>query len=587
MANPPSIANHPLFVSQDEVNEADGLNVFAYLRTAAGRFRLARLVKALDQAQNSLSILKLDPWDGRLLAGLAASFMRGDRKVLGWFTNRKPTGFKTTKDVDRLHELLGKAVAEKYLNKRKKPKHRERPLAVYDGIEQDLAKIMDAMRQEGKATEEEAAFAKELAVENPLLGDGLEGARRLLEQAIGDYESLVPPVTGGNEDVPTDVQDKAISKAAFLRLRAEDLIEIGEREGLMDLPTREALAEALARKYKGEHDKVARLVLRQEDGDPEYGLVTRLVPLDRVPDLDQAQADLAPLVGRYFETRTAQWFVFREVTRDGNQLVIRGRVRGYTVRPAEVGNTAKLNASPHKEDVTIRLRRGVIWAETDARRPSDLNAVRAMLRRADIAKPLNGVPSPTAIKQDPYSGWDPRTLWMLELMQRELFTDPFVVTNVLMVNFERPSRGEQVPANQSTVQAVRLRGNRLQDHPEVCSLITRQRHMFEIQIQLRYWTNKKAGTSVILKARISWADNHLVVMTGDLDGNLSVEVQRALVKAVRDAAGRDVDVDRLLLLLRRIERNAGQGESDDLDPVLETADGPGDSHGDGGGAKTG
>jgi hypothetical protein len=577
------VANHPLFASEDEVSEATGLQVFGYLRSAEGRFRLPRLFKALEQAQNSLSILKLDPWDGRLLAGLAASFMRGDRKALGWFKKRKPTGLKTTQDVDRLHELLGKAVAEKFLSKHKKPKHRERPLAVYDGVEQDLAEIMDTMRAQGRATEQEADFAKELAVENPQVGDGLEGARRLLEEALGEYESLVPLVSGGAEDVPTDVQDKAISKAAFLRLRAEDLIEIGEREGFSDLPTREALAEALARKFKGEHDKVARLVLRQEDGDPEYGLVTRLVPLDRVPDLDQAEHDLLPLVGRYFETRTAQWFVFREVAREGNQLTIRGLVRGYTVRPAEVGTTAKLNASPHKDDVTIRLRQGVIWAETDARRPSDLNAVRAVLRRADVARPLNGVPSPAAIKEDPYSGWDPRTLWLLELMQRELFADPFAVTNVLMVNFERPSRGERVPANQSTVQAVRLRGNRLQDHPEVCTLITRQRHMFEIQIQLRYWTNKRAGTSVILKARISWADNHLVVMTGDIDGHLSTEVHRALVRAVRDAAGRDVDINRLRLLLRRIERNAGQGESDELDPVLEATV----EHDDSGGGDTG
>jgi hypothetical protein len=361
----------------------------------------------------------------------------------------------------------------------------------------------------------------------------------------------------------------------------------------MDLPTREALAEALARRFKDEHDKVARLVLRQEEGDPEYGLITRLVPLDRVPDLHQAEKDLAPLVGRYFETRVAQWFVFLNVTHDNGELVVKGRVRGYSVRPAEVGNVAKLNASPHKDDVTIRLRHGMPWAETDARRPSDLNAVRAVLRRADVAKPLEAPSSPAAIEEDPYSRWDPRTLWMLEFMQRELSTDPFAVHNVLMVDFERPSRGEIVPADRPSVQAVRLRGSQLQDHPEVCSLITRQRHMLEIQIQLRYWTNRSTGTSLLLGARVTWAGNHLAVMTGDVDGHLSLDIHRRLVRAVRDAAGRDVDIDWLRLLLRRIERNAGMGESDQLDPVLQTTEGmtdgdrPGSGDSDGGMSKAG
>lgn len=164
---------------------------------------------------------------------------------------------------------------------------------------------------------------------------------------------------------------------------------------------------------------------------------------------------------------------------------------------------------------------------------------------------------------------------MLELMQRELSNAQFAVQNVLMVNFERPARGEIMPANRPRVQAVRLRGSQLQDHPEVCSLITRQRHMFEVQIQLRYWTNGRSGSGIILDVRIVWSDNHLTVMTGDVDGHLSLDIHRALVKAVRDAAGRDVDIDRLRFLLGRIERNATKAESDELDPVLEMNDGDG------------
>jgi hypothetical protein len=42
---------------------------------------------------------------------------------------------------------------------------------------------------------------------------------------------------------------------------------------------------------------------------------------------------------------------------------------------------------------------------------------------------------------------------------------------------------------------------------------------------------------------------------------------------VRDAAGRDVNIERLRPLLERIDRNAGMSESDDLGHVLAAEDG--------------
>lgn len=166
-------------------------------------------------------------------------------------------------------------------------------------------------------------------------------------------------------------------------------------------------------------------------------------------------------------------------------------------------------------------------------------------------------------------------------MQRELFSDPFEVNNTLLVNFERPRRGEQVQEDRPSVQAVRLRGTQLQDHPEVCSLITRQRHLFEVQLRLRFWTNKQANIGLLPMGRITWADNHLVVMTGDVEGELSADIHRRLVRLVRDAAGRDVDVSRIRLLLGRIQRNAVKAESDQLDRVLTAQDGAAQADGDG------
>lgn len=578
------MANHPLF-SDDEASRAASLRVFAYLRSRHGRFRLGRLYAALDEAQGSLNILKLDPWDGKILAPHATAFLRADRRVLGWFVGgQKMETLKTKDDVEELHQLLGLAVTEKYLSKRKRPRHRERPLAVYDGIERDLRAIMDRMVQLGQATEADADFVNDLLVDNPLYGDGLEESLKILETALGEYEDLVPRVADGDVEIPRAVEERAIAKAAFLRLRAKELDEIAEANGLLDLSTREALATALADKFATNHDAVAKLVLREEDGNPEFGLVTRLIPLDRIPDLTEAKRGLEAFVGRYFETRVAQWFVFRDVAVDaaGETVRIKGRIRGYTVRPAEVSGDARLNANPHRDDVTLTLRRGIPWAETDAPRSSDLFAVRALLRRAEIARPLGVVPEPAPMGDERYASWSARTLWMLELLQSELSVDPFEVTNVVMVNFERPKakksreaeEGDEEVEPESTndrpdVQAVRLRGILLIDHPEVCSLVTRGRHMFEVQLQFRYWTDRGRGYNKLVTARIAWAGDHLSIMTGpDAQGELVPDVHRRLVKIARDAAGRGIDRNAMRLLLRRIERNAKAAETDKLDPVL-------------------
>src|SRR5205823_5346741 len=137
-------------------------------------------------------------------------------------------------------------------------------------------------------------------------------AERLSEEALGSFETLVPE-TEGEGEIPDPVERRAIAKAAFMRLHVDELEEQTAQDGIRQLPTKDAMAAALAEKYADELDTAAEIVLRREQGDPEYGLVTRIVPLEEAPDLDAVATAFGELEGRYFEVRTASFYLFGRV----------------------------------------------------------------------------------------------------------------------------------------------------------------------------------------------------------------------------------------------------------------------------------
>lgn len=191
---------------------------------------------------------------------------------------------------------------------------------------------------------------REMAVDLPAMPDPFDLGRALLDDALGAYESLIPE-TDDDDGVPSPVERRAIAKAAFLHLTFEDLQRQSDEEGFTDVKTRLAAAELLAEKYADAWEKVAEIVLRREKGDPEFGLITRLLPLEGSPNLDGAQQALNALRGRFYEPRVAAFFLFDEVERLGPVLKISGRIRSWAVSPSEAGGEARLNTRAFKDAV--------------------------------------------------------------------------------------------------------------------------------------------------------------------------------------------------------------------------------------------
>ena len=403
----------------------------------------------------------------------------------------------------------------------------------------------------------------------------------MIEQAIADYAALIPEAEDEAE-VPNPVERKAIAKAALMRLHVDELEAEAAGEGLLNLPTKEAMAGAIAAKYSDELDKVAEIVLRREQGNPVYGLITRIIPLLDPPDLDATEAAFAGLRGRYIEGRIAAFFIFGKVERAGKTLIIHGRVRSFTVNPAEAGGLASINAKPFNDDVVIRLRAGTRWAEVNARRASDLTIIRSVLRRTGEINPSAAVPVPDPLLSEPYNQWEPRSLWMLDFMRRDLRDDELALDTVLMAHFLAPKSVPPAPdpdggdadrARKPSLDAVRLLGFQLQDHPEACQRIISGARLRDLDIRIRNTFDRRQNLSKTVRFRLSWEDDHLAVLSGAADGQTDADLHRQMVARIRRAAPRQLDEDDLKFTLRQIERRAAEGDvPDDAPSVLDDED---------------
>jgi hypothetical protein len=564
MSGRPKVADVLLAEDRDRA-QAIGATVYVNSKRYKA-LREAHFFTAIDGAVAGMQAAKFtNPYDGRVLGALTAVLVRNDPKALGVMRKRKVAALDgSNQQRDELFTLCGQLIAEDYLTARKDNIPRESRLSFPRGLLGRLDGLFEEMRAAGQAMAQEDVLDRELAVILDDLPDATNLARGIIEEVVGSYESLVPEIEGDDE-IPEGVQRHALAKAAFLRLGVDDLAELAASEGYEDLPSKESMAEVLSEKYSDELDRVAEIVLGREQGDPDYGLVTRLVPLVEPPDIEAAQLAFQALRGHYVEHRVALFFAFGNVERPNPDLLrIVGRIRSFSVNPAEAGGETRLNARPRTAEITITLRRNQAWGEVDARRAGDLNVVRRVLRRSDEVLPADEVARPDAVTRKPYDDWDPRTLWMLDFLRRDLQAENLRLDDTLMANFvsagEGPGDGSEPPdRRRPNVESVRLRGRQLHEHPEACARIASTAHLRDMEIRVRKAIDPAQGTSKLVRFRLSWEGDHLAVFSGADEHSIDADLHSEIVRLVRLAAERALDEDSLTFMLRQIERRAAGG----------------------------
>jgi len=529
-------------MSPDDADAADTIGAKRYLRGKRYKAQRGKIFGHLDRTVRYMRDEKFgDEWNGYAIGGFAAALVSADPKARGQLKRAKVEAIGEPDTRKELYRLIGLLIAQDYLKERKEEIPAEKRLGLPRRLRNHLDSMLESMAAAGQELGQDDHYASELAVSFPD-DDPFEVALALIERAVENYSSLLPEAEDDTE-VPDPVERKAIAKAALMRLHVDALEEEAAGEGFSDLPSKDAMATAIAEKYVDDLGKIAEVVLRRERGDPEYGLITRIVPLRDAPALDSAEAAFTSLRGRYIQARTASFFIFGEVERGSNILVVKGKVRSFTVNPAEAGGETLINAKPFTDQIVIRLREDSPWVEINARRSGDLTTVRSVLRRTGEVIPAAAVPVPEGLAGEPYKAWDPRTLWMLDFLRRDLRSDNLALDNTLMAHFLSPETAkaedeEDEPERnrRPSLAAVRLLGSQLQDHPEACQRIASGSRLHSLEVRVRHVYNPAQGLSKLVRFRLGWEDDHIAVLSGASDDTIDAELHRTLVRLVRQAA---------------------------------------------------
>jgi hypothetical protein len=569
------------FMTGVEKARAKAIGVDKYFR--GKRFRTLKdehIYAVLDKGVESMRVAGCPEPIGKTLGALATTLVQSDEKSIGDLVNRGVAAVVdgTPDDWTEFFELLGFEIAERYLDLRKGTFSREMPITAPDSLVEKLEGVLEEMQAFGKQMSAiSSGLPDEMAVKPAEdMPDALNVGRAVLEGVATSCELLVPPVDEDGE-LPNNVERTATAKAAFLRLAVDDLRELANKDELTDLPNKAALAKALAEKYADDLDQVAKLTFRESATEASFGLVTRLMPLSAVPDLEVAHAGFSSLTGRFFEIRPTVFFVFRSVTLspDKRFLTIGGSIRSFFVSPVEFVDDKRLNPRPRKDDVVIKLEASQKWAMVESARASDMIHVGAILRRSGKVSTAPAVPPPDAMKVVPYGSWDARSLWMLDLMRRDMQAPELRLQETLMANFDTPkgTDPDEEDGDDEKVKprlaSVRLKGRALQDHPEVCQRIVDRAHMKDLEFRIRKVTDKEKGTATIQPARLAWEPDHLVVMTGAAGEIIDSDLHATLVRLVRDAVARPLS-DELIPILQKVQKRSQEKDvGADAEPVLD------------------
>ena len=568
----------PAFMTAAEKQQAKEMGVPFFFK--GKRFRSLKeehLFAALDAAVTTMKGLSSpEPYNGRILGAMAVELVMNDKRALGDLSRRKIISFSSSSEEQRakFFELLGFEISERYLEARKGEIPAEPRFMSPESLIEKLDDIFKEMKDRGKEMSSVAVMDDEIAltVENEM-PDTTNIAQGIVEGVVGSFESLVPPVDDQGE-IPDPVQRRAVAKAAFLRLGLDDLVQLAAEKEITDLPTRLALAKALSEAYEDDLDEVARLTIREAEGEAAFGVVSRLLPLSKAPSLDAAKVGFESLRGHYVEVKPAVFFVYRDVSMSADEkfLTITGGMRSFHVSPVEVMGTIQLNPRPRKDDITIKLREGDQWAIVTARRASDLASIGAVLRRSGEVSTAGEVTPPDPLGVAPFNTWDPRSLWILDLFRRDFQAKELTLNDTLMANFDsskgtapQEEEGDEVPPR---LASVRLKGRMLHDHPEVCSRIVQRSHLKDVEFRLRKVTDTEKNFSTLTRVRLIWERDHLAVMTGDSEGTYDAELHRLLVRIVKAAAERPLSAD-LIPILKNIQTRSQETDVKAGESILD------------------
>ncbi len=526
------------------------------------------------------TVMRLDKtWDGRTMAEMLACVLECDRTFVASIDRHatNSTLLATRDGWARATCAVAALIVERYSRDLPKREAGDQPLMasreeLRERLKTSFTEIV-ARAQELEAVGETVRGAQLLDLPDDLRPQLQAGAlERLFEQLAHEVLVIAEQQGGG---VPESERDHEVAKRALVRLRLTDLRTLAEQQGINTEGSVEALADKLATNAEDDATEVARMVVgvtEETEDAAEHGLVTAVFPLVRTADLSAVRQRLAGLEQNYARIGVARWFICNSVGMTAGALVLRGRLRFYRVSPKLDYDQYDLSSTPNVADAVASVRGGRPWLEITGRLRSDAPPLALLLHRLGQLELKRPMTFALQAPQGDAQGWARRTLLLVGLLAHDLSSDGIEVTNLAIAQFE--TVGEDPASNRAPlVKNVRVGGQHLMSHRQVCELIVAGRALSRIQGSVRVALSPEQR--LIVPFRIDIDAEHAVIATGftaTTTESDTAAIHRRLIDCVERAIGRSelpqAAVDQIPAIMRR----AAEESPDEADIMPPPAD---------------
>jgi hypothetical protein len=407
---------------------------------------------------------------------------------------------------------------------------------------EDLDQLLDQIIKEGadvgRAAERAAVEAGRSAPESrkPDLTASLVTD---LRATLAD-EVVVSRPAEGDGVISEREEHREIAKRALAHIKLPQLRLMASDMGLARGGNLEEVLDRIVNEVKADEEAIARLVIEYEtEPPPERRFLTRLFPLTTgVDDLAPTSARLRGYISRYFRVGIARWTVVDDVQGSAARLRLLSTYRYFTADAArEAEEDYSLRASRHSAQTELRVHAGRPFAQVDAPSVTAGRAAVTTLDHATSLEPATGGLSFSARPSGgPLFGWDPRTVFLIDLLSSRFRSDAIEVLNLTTAGFERSesATATEESANRPAVRAVRLQGQHLLDSRPASDLIVRGQGLVELSLTLR-WTEPDPAVTVPVTIRIERDNVAVTTGFGTNSPNVARHVHRLLVDAVECA----------------------------------------------------
>jgi hypothetical protein len=424
-----------------------------------------------------------------------------------------------------------------------------KPIVTVEDLDAKLRRVADELAESGRRIGEEArarlpAGAVFYSRETPKFAEEfIAEARRVLENELAIAEEVVGDVENGEDPIRPSERELEVAKRALVRLKLPQLRRLAIEQELDSRGGQLELVERVARLYQDDTDEVARLVLAYAEASPERGLVDRIYAVrETMPDLAEASIGFRALAGRYIRVGIARWFVFRHARIDNNGLWLEGHYRSYTADATREGDEFRLVSVPTDARVTARVREEQEFIEIRARGEAEGQAAIRALEWGTPLRHAPALPLNVHVSDGRLMTWDPRSVFMLDFLDRRLPDSGVEIINLTSAKFETAAT-ETRRRRQPSVRAVALQGQHLLSSRAACELLVEGRGLVEVSLDVRFSPTPNA--SFIFPIRLGISPDHLSLLTGfgQHSPETAAELHRELARRVRSAISAGTTVD--------------------------------------------